>query len=59
MLLSMKMAIKLLPKNLKNAKHKAVVHKDVYITKHRLKTNIVISNSLDISTPWIIATKKM
>lgn len=35
-----------------------VVHKDVYITKHRLKTNIVVSNSINTSTPWIIATNK-
>lgn len=43
---------------LKKRKYKAVVHNDVYITKHRLKTNIVISNSIDTSTPWIIATNK-
>ena len=49
---------KTIAKKLKKRKHKAVVHKDVYITKHRLKTNIVISNSLDTSTPWIIATNK-
>ena len=45
-------------KKLKKRKHKAVVHKDVYITKHHFKTNIVISNSIDTSTPWIIATNK-
>ena len=49
---------KTIAKKLKKRKHKAVVHQDVYITKHRLKTNIVISNSLDTSTPWIIATNK-
>lgn len=45
-------------KKLKKRKYKAVVHKDVYITKHHFKTNIVISNSIDTSTPWIIATNK-
>ena len=49
---------KTIAKKLKKRKHKAVVHKDVYITKHHFKTNIVISNSIDTFTPWIIATNK-
>lgn len=47
-----------LAKKLKHRKHHTVVHKDVYITDKRFKTNIVYSNSLDSSTPWIIATNK-
>ena len=50
--------IKLKAKKLKHRKHHAVVHKDVYITDKRFKTNIVYSNSLDTSTPWIIVTNK-
>ncbi len=50
--------IKLKAKKLKHRKHHAIVHKDVYITDKRFKTNIVYSSSLDTSTPWIIATNK-
>ena len=49
---------KTIAKKLKKRKYKAVVHQDVYITKHHFKTNIVISNSIDTSNPWIIATNK-
>ena len=45
-------------KKLKHRKYHAVVHKDVFITDFNFKTNIVYSNSLDSSTPWIIATNK-
>ena len=51
-------SIKTTAKKLKKQKYKVVIHKDVYITKHRLKTNIVVSNSIDTSTPWIITTNK-
>ena len=50
--------IKYIAKKLKHRKHRAVVHKDVYITDKRFKTNIVYSSSLNTSTPWIIATNK-
>lgn len=50
--------VKLKAKKLKHRKHHAVVHKDVYITDKRFKTNIVYSSSLDTSTPWIIVTNK-
>lgn len=50
--------IKFKAKKLKKRKYHAVVHKDVYITDKHYKTNIVISNSIDTSTPWIIATNK-
>lgn len=43
-------------KKLKHRKYHAVVHNDVFITNNKFKTNIVYSNSLDTSTPWIIAT---
>ena len=43
-------------KKLKKRKYHAVVHEDVFITDKHYKTNIVISNSIDTSTPWIIAT---
>lgn len=43
-------------KKLKHRKHHAVVHKDVFITDHHFKTNIVYSNSINSKTPWIIAT---
>ena len=49
---------KTIAKKLKKRKYKAVVHQDVYITKKHFKTNIVISNSIDTSTPWIIATNQ-
>lgn len=45
-------------KKLKHRKYHAVVHNDVFITNNKFKTNIVYSNSLDTSTPWIIATNK-
>lgn len=45
-------------KKLKHRKHLSVVHNDVYITDKRFKTNIIYSNSVDTSTPWIIATNK-
>lgn len=45
-------------KKLKHRKHCSVIHNDVYITDKRFKTNIVYSNSVDTSTPWIIATNK-
>ena len=50
--------IKTKTKKLKKRKYHAVVHEDVYITDKHYKTNIVISNSIDTSTPWIIATNK-
>lgn len=49
---------KTIAKKLKKRKYKAVVHNNVYITKNHFKTNIVISNSIDTATPWIIATNK-
>ena len=49
---------KTIAKKLKKRKYKAVVYQNVYITKNHFKTNIVISNSIDTSTPWIIATNK-
>lgn len=45
-------------KKLKHRKYRATVHKDVLITDKRFKTNIVYSNSIDTSTPWIIITNK-
>lgn len=45
-------------KKLKHRKHCSVVHSNVCITDKRFKTNIVYSNSVDTSTPWIIATNK-
>ena len=48
--------IKTKAKKLKKRKYHAVVHRDVYITDNRFKSNIVISKSIDCSTPWIIAT---
>lgn len=45
-------------KKLKHRKHCSVVHSDVCITDKRFKTNIIYSNSIDTSTPWIIATNK-
>ncbi len=45
-------------KKLKHRKYRATVHKDVLITNKCFKTNIVYSNSLDSSTPWIIVTNK-
>ncbi len=49
---------KFLAKKLKHRKYHAVVHNDVYITDKRFKTNIVYSNSLNTSTPWIIVSNK-
>ena len=45
-------------KKLKHRKYHAVVHRDVLITEKKFKTNIVYSNSIDTSTPWIIVTNK-
>ena len=47
---------KFLAKKLKHRKYHAVLHKDIFITDKRFKTNIVYSNSLNTSTPWIIVT---
>jgi len=49
-------SIKTKAKKLKKRKYHATLHEDVYITDNHYKTNIVISNSIDTSTPWIIAT---
>ena len=49
---------KILAKKLKHRKYHAVLHKDVYITDKRFKTNIIYSNSLNTSTPWIIVSNK-
>ncbi len=43
-------------KKLKHHKHKSTKHENVLITNDRFKTNIVISDSIDTKTPWIIAT---
>lgn len=43
-------------KKLKHRKFKSVHHEDVFITSKRFKTNIVYSDSINTSTPWIIAT---
>ena len=43
-------------KKLKHRKYHSVTHKDVFITDNRYKTNIVYSDSIDTSTPWIIVT---
>lgn len=49
---------KLKAKKLKHKKYHATVHKNVFITDKRFKTNIVYSNSIDTNTPWIIITNK-
>ncbi len=43
-------------KKLKHHKHRLTKHENVLITDYRFKTNIVVSDSKDTSTPWIIAT---
>ena len=43
-------------KKLKHRKYQSVIHKDVYITDTRFKTNIVYSSTCNTKDPWIIAT---
>lgn len=43
-------------KKLKHRKYHSVIHKDVYITDDRFKTNIVYSSTDGTKDPWIIAT---
>ena len=50
--------IKTKVKKLKKRKYHAVVHNNVCITDKHYNTNIVISNSIDTSSPWFIATNK-
>lgn len=47
---------KLLKAKTKKHKYHSTYYKDILITEHRYKTNIVISDSIDTSTPWIIVT---
>ena len=43
-------------KKLKHRKYHSVIHKNVFITKDRFKTNIVYSSTCNTKDPWIIAT---
>ncbi len=43
-------------KKLKHHQSRSTKHENVLITDDRFKTNIVISDSIDTKTPWIIAT---
>ena len=48
--------IKIKAKKLKHHKYHSVIHKDVYITDDRFKTNIVYSSTFNTKDSWIIAT---
>ena len=37
-------------------KHRSTIYSDIFITKQKLKCNVVISDSKDTDDPWIIAT---
>ena len=47
---------KIKAKKLKHRKYHSVIHKNVYITDNRFKTNIVYSSTCGTKDPWIIAT---
>lgn len=47
---------KLKAKKLKHRKYHSVIHKDVFITDDRFKTNVVYSCTNNTKDPWIIAT---